>query len=164
METAPLPPEATIPAPPASIAPWRGDGGLPDASVPADAGLQDAPSDAAAEEQGDADAAADVATLPLLIFDAGPPEATLGNVFGPPTSTLCGPNTCNVNEICCNPSCGICTAPGEDCSHEVCTGIQNPVSVYCGMNTCNVGEVCCNPTCGICVRPGETCRQEPCPP
>jgi hypothetical protein len=28
--------------------------------------------------------------------------------------------TCNVGLVCCNPSCGICKAPGEACSRELC--------------------------------------------
>jgi hypothetical protein len=28
--------------------------------------------------------------------------------------------TCDVGFVCCNPSCGTCTRPGEECSHEPC--------------------------------------------
>jgi hypothetical protein len=37
-----------------------------------------------------------------------------------PLSVSCGKNTCNVGQVCCNPTCGICTAPGEPCSPEPC--------------------------------------------
>jgi hypothetical protein len=30
-------------------------------------------------------------------------------------------NTCNVGQVCCNPSCGICTNPGETCSLDPCS-------------------------------------------
>lgn len=35
-------------------------------------------------------------------------------------SVLCGRNTCNVGQVCCNISCGICTEPGATCSTEPC--------------------------------------------
>jgi hypothetical protein len=28
--------------------------------------------------------------------------------------------TCNVGTVCCNPSCGICAAPGEPCNQNAC--------------------------------------------
>jgi hypothetical protein len=66
--------------------------------------------------------------------------------------------------VCCNPSCGICTPPGAECSKEFCeNGIYFPWAAPCGLNTCNTGQVCCNPSCGICAAPGEACSLEPCP-
>jgi hypothetical protein len=32
----------------------------------------------------------------------------------------CGKSTCSVGEVCCNPSCGTCVAPGETCSPDLC--------------------------------------------
>jgi hypothetical protein len=32
----------------------------------------------------------------------------------------CGPNTCATGEVCCNESCGICTAPGGFCTEQFC--------------------------------------------
>lgn len=32
----------------------------------------------------------------------------------------CGPNTCAAGQVCCNASCGICTAPGEFCIQIAC--------------------------------------------
>jgi hypothetical protein len=157
--------DASAAPPSASSLPPEGlEGGAAAEVAEAPEAAADAPPDAPPDGPPDAPPEAEA---PPLYNDASPyfgVDVRIGNVFGPPTSTLCGPNTCNVNEVCCNPSCGICALPGESCSQQLCTGIENPVSVYCGMNTCNVGEICCNPTCGICVRPGETCRQEPCPP
>lgn len=36
-------------------------------------------------------------------------------------TAVCGMRTmCDEGEVCCNPSCGICTEPGESCSQELC--------------------------------------------
>ncbi|MDX2024620.1 MAG: hypothetical protein SF187_30540 [Deltaproteobacteria bacterium] len=32
----------------------------------------------------------------------------------------CGPVKCAANEVCCNQSCGICTAPGGVCTQQFC--------------------------------------------
>jgi hypothetical protein len=37
-----------------------------------------------------------------------------------PASQACGLTTCNIDSVCCNPSCGICAAPGDDCSQREC--------------------------------------------
>jgi hypothetical protein len=78
-------------------------------------------------------------------------------------SVLCGPNTCNTGMVCCNPSCGICTAPGATCDTSLCSNpITYPASQSCGLSTCNIDSVCCNPSCGICTAPGESCSQRAC--
>lgn len=74
----------------------------------------------------------------------------------------CGLNRCGPDEVCCNPSCGFCAAPGEDCPQYSCEPRTVPASEMCGMQTCNVGQVCCNPSCGTCVTPGERCDMNPC--
>lgn len=80
------------------------------------------------------------------------------------TTQMCGPNTCNVGQVCCNLSCGICVAPGATCDQTVCAGAARaPTVVRCGSGQCNDGQVCCNPACGICAAPGETCSTESCP-
>lgn len=80
------------------------------------------------------------------------------------TTNMCGPNTCNLGQVCCNPSCGICVAPGATCDQTVCAGAaRTPTAAPCGSTQCNDGLVCCNPTCGICVAPGETCDTQSCP-
>jgi hypothetical protein len=81
-----------------------------------------------------------------------------------PGSVACGSSTCNVGELCCNPSCGTCTRPGQACdsSRRCGSEVQFPESQMCGMQTCNVGLVCCNPSCGICAPAGEPCSQETC--
>ena len=33
----------------------------------------------------------------------------------------CGSNTCAAGQVCCNASCGICTAPGDACIQLACT-------------------------------------------
>ncbi|HEY3667291.1 MAG TPA: hypothetical protein VGL19_14890 [Polyangiaceae bacterium] len=78
-------------------------------------------------------------------------------------SALCGPNTCNLGQVCCNASCGTCTAPGATCDQKRCdSAIQYPASQACGLTTCNIDSVCCNPSCGICTAPGDECSQRAC--
>ena len=79
-----------------------------------------------------------------------------------PAPVTCGVITCGQGQVCCNPSCGICTDPGGSCSKVVCGMVPVAASVTCGPNTCNVGQICCNPTCGICISPGQTCDPTPC--
>jgi hypothetical protein len=80
------------------------------------------------------------------------------------TITMCGPNTCNVGQVCCNASCGTCVAPGATCDQTQCAGAPRaPTNVLCGRGQCNDGQICCNPSCGICVAPGETCAEQECP-
>jgi hypothetical protein len=79
------------------------------------------------------------------------------------TIAMCGPNTCNVGQVCCNPSCGTCVAPGATCDQTQCAGAPRaPTNVLCGRGQCNDGQICCNPSCGICVAPGETCSAQEC--
>lgn len=50
--------------------------------------------------------------------DAGAPEA-------------CGKATCAKGEVCCNPSCGTCVAPGKGCTKQLC--VDDPgEKVFCG--------------------------------
>jgi hypothetical protein len=76
----------------------------------------------------------------------------------PPKGEACGKNTCAVGEVCCNASCGICTAPGGGCTKQLCSDDPPPPKgEACGKNTCAVGEVCCNASCGICTPPNGGC-------
>jgi hypothetical protein len=89
-------------------------------------------------------------------------QRTCGEVTAP-VSFACGMTTCNVGDVCCNPSCGTCVHAGETCDQHTCdNGIQYPSSEMCGMTTCNDGYECCNPSCGTCVLPGESCSKDPC--
>jgi hypothetical protein len=151
---------ALIPAPvqPPAIAP------VPEADLRAsDAGA--GPPVALAETEA-AEAGADAAVVAARAVDAAAQNAVdAGSAVppvAPPPVVFCGVISCPTGKVCCNPSCGICTDPGEDCSHAPCLSSTTPVSIYCGPNTCNVGQVCCNVSCGICVSPGETCDQTPC--
>lgn len=47
-----------------------------------------------------------------------PPEALPPEVIAPGEN--CGFITCATGFGCCNPSCGICVAPGDSCSQEPC--------------------------------------------
>ncbi len=49
----------------------------------------------------------------------GSPDTVLSPVTYP-ASQSCGLSTCNVDSVCCNVSCGICTAPGASCSQSQC--------------------------------------------
>lgn len=79
------------------------------------------------------------------------------------TISMCGRNTCNTGQVCCNASCGVCVAPGATCDQQQCAGAPRvPTAVLCGRGQCNDGQVCCNASCGICAAPGETCSDQPC--
>jgi len=80
------------------------------------------------------------------------------------TRVSCGSTTCPDDQVCCNPSCGICAAPGATCSQERCDLPNVQTSMLCGSNTCNVGQVCCNASCGTCAVPGASCPQALCAP
>ena len=38
----------------------------------------------------------------------------------PAQQVACGPRRCALGEVCCNPSCGICTAPDGMCTQQFC--------------------------------------------
>ena len=79
------------------------------------------------------------------------------------TISMCGRNTCNTGQVCCNASCGVCVAPGETCDQQQCAGApRTPTAVLCGRGQCNDGQVCCNASCGTCAAPGETCSDKQC--
>lgn len=85
-------------------------------------------------------------------------------LLGQSTVSMCGPNTCNVGQVCCNASCGTCVAPGGTCDQTLCAGAARPpTAVRCGSGQCNDGQVCCNASCGLCAAPGETCATLTCP-
>jgi hypothetical protein len=80
-----------------------------------------------------------------------------------PPGVACGFVTCAPGYDCCNPSCGVCVQPGDNCDPAPCESrIQTPESDVCGRSTCSKGQFCCNPSCGTCVEPGESCDQTPC--
>ena len=89
-------------------------------------------------------------------------QSTLA-LLGQATISMCGPNTCNAGQVCCNASCGTCVAPGASYDKTQCSGApRTPTVVLCGATQCNDGQVCCNPSCGTCAAPGETCSQQSC--
>jgi hypothetical protein len=151
----PLPPIVLVVQPPVE-ADALTDAGV--AAVAADAGAApDAGSSAIVPA-----ASASASTAPSAAAPPVPSPAPR-MVSVPPISVSCGINTCNVGEVCCNPSCGTCARPGESCDDRQCPAtITYPESQSCGMQTCNVGLSCCNASCGICAPPGEPCSQAPC--
>jgi len=40
----------------------------------------------------------------------------------PTPGEACGPVECGSGEVCCNSSCGICTAPDGFCTQQICEG------------------------------------------
>jgi hypothetical protein len=97
-----------------------------------------------------------------LVFDNSPEVCTCVPAGGGGKGVKCGPSTCAKGEVCCNESCGYCTAPGESCTEEFCGGV--PGGEECGNVTCDAGQVCCNASCGICTEPGGFCTQQACEP
>ncbi|KAK4442917.1 hypothetical protein QBC34DRAFT_222647 [Podospora aff. communis PSN243] len=91
----------------------------------------------------------------------------------PEPRVQCGASLCASGMTCCNPSCGICTAPGMMCTQQVCTDKPDPIvepkppqptrnpgkgqGPKCGSGRCDGGQVCCNDSCGICTPPGGAC-------
>lgn len=65
---------------------------------------------------------------PVCVDDVEPPA--LGEA--------CGGVTCAADRVCCNASCGICTAPGEFCTQQAC----QPVAGTCDEVECGPGEGC----------------------
>jgi hypothetical protein len=161
-------------APPATFVPWAWlDRAADPAAAPelASRAASDAPGEesiAESEVQRVAGTqAGDAGTSPsALAADAGAPAAESESEAAPgpaPPGESCGFITCAAGYGCCNPSCGVCVAPGDDCDPTPCGDrVQYPSSMVCGRATCSVDQVCCNPSCGTCVAPGESCDETPC--
>lgn len=94
--------------------------------------------------------------LALVACGGGTSDPDAGN------GVACGAVTCGAGQVCCNASCGICTAPGETCTEQVCSDAGthegsdagsdaghtgSDAGVECGSATCAPGELCC-PGCG----------------
>jgi len=156
-------PESPAPAAPAPSVPPPLDGGASDAV--ADGGpLEDAKSANQAPELADQMAATEApgaASAETESYEATEQaQAEPSDQSG--AATTCGVITCGAGQVCCNPSCGICTDPGASCSKVICGMPPVAASVVCGPNTCNVGQICCNPSCGVCISPGQSCDLTPC--
>jgi len=55
------------------------------------------------------------------VIDAGSdPGSGAGGAGGAAQGEDCGDVTCAVGQVCCNESCGICTAPNEACPAIAC--------------------------------------------
>lgn len=87
----------------------------------------------------------------------------------------CGDTFCGDGQVCCNDSCGICTAPDEACIQIACEEEgdhgepddgdpedPNDDRADCNEVTCGEGQVCCNFSCSICTEPDEACTQQLC--
>ncbi len=78
----------------------------------------------------------------------------------PDGPVACGDKICPQGKVCCNPSCGICTAPLEGCIQLFCE--PRPHGKPCGTAVCGAGEFCCNASCSICAPRGGFCTQQVC--
>ncbi|MDB4975695.1 MAG: hypothetical protein JWN48_4036 [Myxococcaceae bacterium] len=72
-------------------------------------------------------------------------NTTTGEENAGPVS--CGTVTCGEGQICCNPSCGICTAPDVMCTQQFCdtperAGDGGPSTVSCDSVRCVAGTHC----------------------
>ncbi len=95
--------------------------------------------------------------------DAGTDGSTDGSVDTGPGGEACGPVTCGAGQVCCNASCGICTAPGLACPAIACAD-SGPPEMYCGgrgSEECP-GDMFCDlgPSCGA-ADEGGVCRPRP---
>lgn len=73
----------------------------------------------------------------------------------------CGSATCPQGQICCNPSCGICTEPAGMCTQQFCDQAgaeadEGPLAVSCDNVRCASGSHCELLT--------VQCVRAPCPP
>ena len=108
-------------------------------------------------------ATAEGSTTALSQLDSEAPDTAPEQPEAIPPGEACGFVTCAAGYACCNPSCGTCVEPGDNCDPTPCESrIQTPESAVCGRSTCSNGQVCCNPSCGTCVEPGESCDETPC--
>ncbi|MDB4989358.1 MAG: hypothetical protein JWN04_4536 [Myxococcaceae bacterium] len=72
-------------------------------------------------------------------------DPSAGAEQGGPVS--CGSITCGEGQICCNPSCGICTAPDVMCTQQFCdtpegSGDAAAPAVSCASVRCVAGTHC----------------------
>ena len=89
-----------------------------------------------------------------------------------PAPVICGGTTCEPGQVCCNPSCGSCTAPGDAC---VQIGCEPPPSTggacrsnsdcrtfsdYCTGCDCRALSICEKDP--VCPGPGVQCLVDPC--
>jgi hypothetical protein len=87
------------------------------------------------------------------------------------TDVVCGAARCAAGSICCNASCGICTAPGSGCTKQLCEppagggpcksdGDCRLEADYC--TGCNCRPLASGQTLPPCAGPGVRCLLDPC--
>jgi hypothetical protein len=81
----------------------------------------------------------------------------------------CGPVQCGKGQVCCNDSCGICTAPGGACTQQFCTKDPVPCNSdddckleadYC--TGCDCRALAAKQSLPTCSGPGVACLIDPC--
>ena len=101
---------------------------------------------------------------------AGGTTGTTATAAGP----ACGPKTCLAGQVCCNPSCGICTPPDGVCTQQLCEsadaaggatacrqdGDCRLFSDYC--TGCDCRALLKSDRDPVCTGPGVRCFADPC--
>ncbi len=83
----------------------------------------------------------------------------------------CGPVQCKLDQVCCNDSCGICTAPGGGCTKQLCPPTPTPTPCktdgeckveadYC--TGCDCRALGAKESIPPCNGPGVACLIDPC--
>ncbi|TLD33001.1 hypothetical protein PspLS_00977 [Pyricularia sp. CBS 133598] len=111
------------------------------------------------------------------------PISSASQELSSPIVIACGRTSCFGEQVCCNPACSTCAAPGKMCTMEDCGHLLEPPAitepaidvapdptkppsyplpkptdgVACGKTTCAADQVCCNSSCGICTPPDGAC-------
>jgi len=98
----------------------------------------------------------------------GGDDAGMTSDGGPGGGEACGPVTCGEGLVCCNASCGVCTAPGEGCIAIDCEDAGPGPCVSCaapppgchyeGGSCESCGTLVCDEVCGT--RGGITCEAD----
>jgi hypothetical protein len=79
-----------------------------------------------------------VAGCHLVVGSRG--DEPLDTDGSPVGAHACGPESCGGGDVCCNASCGICSAPGEVCIQIACD--PDNAGSRCGELSCPTGQRC----------------------
>jgi hypothetical protein len=96
----------------------------------------------------------------LVVSPSGDVESDEAGIEG----RECGDRTCSEGNVCCNASCGICTAPGNVCIQIACEPMDEPAT--CKTVLCARDELCMETPAGaVCVPEEENpCNLVDCQP
>jgi hypothetical protein len=99
------------------------------------------------------------------------PAICYGNCRPAEQGPACGPNRCAAGMVCCNSSCGTCTAPNGGCTQQFCAPPPNSGACtrdadcrveadYC--TGCDCAALATNQSLPPCAGPGVRCLVNPC--